>query len=303
MRLAPSLAPEPDRFAIRADACVPQRGQRSRRGAAPVLQPRRRWAGAVVGLRAATASTLIIGVLAALAREEARAPVPLAASSPAPSAPQPAWRPAADLAPLYALDETRFAVRLHPELGREDAVVVGALGEAGPHLRLVLRRGPALRPSSFFLDLARRAGEVGLSVARSGRAEAVPTRFGPAEAAEAVLVGAVGRTCLAFRFEGREVGWSAAGWLCGPTGRPATGERLACLLDRLTLAPTATIRRWRPSSREKRGLLAATCEAPRAAAEHPASERIPAELFLEGTPAEPAARPPRLGRSQRRERS
>jgi hypothetical protein len=204
---------------------------------------------------------------------------------------------------LYALDETRFAVRLHPELGREDAAVVGALGEAGPHLRLVLRRGPVLPPSSFFVDLARRAGEVGLSVARSGRAEGVPTKLGPADAAEAVLVGAVGRTCLAFRFEGREVGWSAAGWLCGPAGRPATGERLACLLDRLTLAPTANDPALAAFFAEKRGLLAATCEAPRAAAEHPASERIPAELFLEGAPTEPAARPPRLGRSQRRERS
>ena len=305
MRPAAAPPPDADRFEIRADARPPRRGGRHRLGARTVLEPQRGRPGAVICLRTAIASTVIIGALVALARQEARVPtgVSLAAPTPALSAPQPAWAPVTELAPVYSLDGAPFAVRLHPRDGREDAVAVGALDEDGPHLRLVLRRGPAPPPSSFFVDLVRRAGEVGLSIARSGRAEAVPTKFGPVEAAEAVLVGVVERACLAFRFESREIGWSAAGWLCGPAGRPATGERLACLLERLTLAPAADDPALSALFAQGQGLRPAACEPPRPVAEHPAPERIPAELFLDGPPAEPAVHPPKPGPSRRRERS
>jgi hypothetical protein len=294
MRSAASALLDAGPSDVRAEARLRRPGEPPR--------PRRR-AVALRGARNAVASTLIIAILVAFAREDARDPAETPPVVPRPilSAPQPAWRPATAIAPLYALDEARFAVRLHPELGREDAAVVGALGEDGPHLRLVLRRGSPPRPSSFFVDLARRAGEVGLSVARSGRAEVVPTRLGPADAAEAVLVGAVERTCLAFRSENREVGWSAAGWLCGPAGRPATPERLACLLARLALAPAADDPALAALFAKSHGPPPATCEAPRAAADHPAPERIPAELFVEAPSPGEAIGSPKPGPSRRRE--
>ena len=148
---------------VRAEPRLGRHREAPRLGAPPGPGSRRRGAVATRGLRNAIASTLIIGVLVAFAREEALGPVGASPAVPRPvmSAPKPAWRPAADVAPLYALVETRFAVRLHPELGREDAAVVGALGEDGPHLRLVLRRGPTPPPPSFFIDLARRAGRSG----------------------------------------------------------------------------------------------------------------------------------------------
>jgi hypothetical protein len=150
MRPAASAFLDTDSSDVRAEARLRRPGEPPR--------PRRR-AVALRGVRNAVASTLIVAILVAFAREDARDPAETPPVLPRPilSAPQPAWRPATAIAPLYALDEARFAVRLHPELGREDAAAVGALGEDGPHLRLVLRRGPASPPSSFFVDLARRA--------------------------------------------------------------------------------------------------------------------------------------------------
>jgi hypothetical protein len=97
--------------------------------------------------------------------------------------------------------------------------------------------------------------------------------------------------------------------------RPATGERLACLLDRLDLAPDAAaapdaadpaLRRLFAAADRRR---IARCEPPRAVAEQPAPERIPAELFTaagvdaSSTSGSDPAAPPKLNRSRRRERS
>ena len=306
------------RLEIRADPRLPLGGARppvSRRPALKAVRPRL--------LRTAMALTLLIGFLVALAREEAgtgAGPALKPAPLPEPQSP-PSWAAAA---PFYTLDGEPFTARIHPTLGREDAFVLGAFGEDAPHLRLVLPRGPTPRPT-FFVDAARIAAAEGLGVVRIGRTSAIETAFGPVEIADAVLAtsgaseAAVERSCLTFRFG--ELGLVGTGWLCGAAERPgrpakvATGDHLACLLERLDLAPNAptivdpALRRLFAASEHRR---LSRCEPPRAVAERPAPERIPPELFAasgttgaSGAPDAEANRAEgrKLGRSRRRERS
>ncbi len=122
--------------------------------------------------------------------------------------------------------------------GRDDVLLFGRFDGDGPHLRLsVYRPGvEAALPASFFVDLARRASEAGLAVRRSMVATPLPTKFGPFEAAEALLAGPAGdRACLAFRLLSEEPRLRLAGWTCGAPARPAERAALACLIDRFAL--------------------------------------------------------------------
>jgi hypothetical protein len=160
------------------------------------------------------------------------------------SAPMPLWQPIVQPATVYAVDATdlqslpfTYAARRDSFDAREDALTFGAAEADGrPHFRLVAHRSPEPQPTaSFFVDLARRAADAGLAVARSAPADGLRTKFGTAEAADVVLAGGSERACLAFRFAHQDIAWRLGGWLCGTEGRPAGRRQLACLLDSVSL--------------------------------------------------------------------
>jgi hypothetical protein len=161
-------------------------------------------------------------------------------------APTPVWQAIPDARPGYTIDIPKLKrlaqaheARRHAEGGREDKLVYGVFESERLYLRLVLFRGPRDpdRPASFFLDLARRAGEAGLAVVRSGRTASVETKLGALETAEVALSDSIERPCTAFRLRPVEVGFSAHGWYCA--GREEVGPDLACFIDRLALLPAA----------------------------------------------------------------
>jgi hypothetical protein len=161
-------------------------------------------------------------------------------------APSPVWQGIANPKPHYAIDLPELKAlpqaheaRRHANGGREDKLVHGVFESDRPYLRLALFRGPpeADRPASFFLDLARRAGEAGLAVVRSGRTAAVETKLGLLETTEVVLADAFERTCLALRLRHSEIGLSAYGWHCA--GEALERSEPVCLIDRLAVLPAA----------------------------------------------------------------
>ena len=199
------------------------------------------------GLGAAAA----IVALVLLAREGMRRdadPAPIRAVRPAVLvAPAPVWQTIPQSKPHYAIDlpELRAlphtsGARRQANGGREDKLVYGLFESDGPYLRLALFRGPKeeSRSASFFLDLARRAGEAGLAVVRNGRPFTVQTKLGALEAAEVVFSDSLERPCLAFRLHHAATGFSAHGWHCDASG---TQQRLepVCLIDRLAVLPAA----------------------------------------------------------------
>jgi hypothetical protein len=122
--------------------------------------------------------------------------------------------------------------------GREDILTLGAFGGPSPYLRLTLHRpgGEPAAASSFFVDLARRGAEAGISLTRSSNPSPLPTRFGPVETAETTLAATQGAqaSCLAFRFALGDGVLHASGFACGGD-KPIERATLACILDRLDL--------------------------------------------------------------------
>lgn len=202
-----------------------------------------------LSIRTAIAAAAAIMALVLIAREGMRPalePAPIREVRPAMLvAPTPVWtaipapKPhyAVELPQLKALPQIHEA-RQHANGGREDKLVYGVFESDEPYLRLAVFRGAreADRPASFFLDLARRAGEAGLAVVRSGRATAVSTKLGTLETADIVLADSFERACLAFRLQHAEIGLSAHGWYCAPAESRGLSDP-ACLLDRLTVLP------------------------------------------------------------------
>ena len=162
-------------------------------------------------------------------------------------APAAVWQPIPKAKPHYAVavPELRslpqaHEARRHADGGREDKLVYGIFESEQAYLRLALLRGArdAERPASFFLDLARRAGEAGLAVVRSGRTALVATKLGPLETAEVALSDSVERSCLAFRLQHNEVGLVAQGWYCPAAAAEARLDP-ACLIDLVAILPEA----------------------------------------------------------------
>jgi hypothetical protein len=240
--MRPAPAPSDfDDFAIRLDErALPRR---------PTVRPAR----SLPWLRMGLVSAASIAALSYLAQGNApQAPdPPLPARTPAAlTAPAAAWHAIPSPAPFYALDAPALAgissalqARRTARGAREDTLTVGSLAdERAPHLRLVLLRtvgGEGSAPASLFVDLVRRAADAGVGVSRSGRAAALKTKLGPLEVAPVELAGEAPRACLGFRGQHADVGLRVAGWYCGPAAAPATPDSLACLVDALSLAPTA----------------------------------------------------------------
>src|SRR4051794_18051164 len=137
-------------------------GRRTRGG----LFPR----GGLFWLRTTLGSAAIVLALALLAHEPPQEPAPRPVPAAILVAPPPAWQPLADAKPRYVVDAPAlkglaqgFEARRHANGGREDKLVYGVFEADEPYLRLAVFRGPdeAGAPRSFFIDLARRAGEAG----------------------------------------------------------------------------------------------------------------------------------------------
>lgn len=171
-----------------------------------------------------------------------------------PPAPEPApaieaqhpWTPVARVSAPYVLNmpdlqklETTRAARRHRSGAMEDVLAHGGFGDATPHLHLAILRhgaGGPDEPASPYLALTRRAALAGLSVVRMAQPASMPTKFGLAEAADAVLAqGEHTRACLAFRLIAPEAILGLEGWLCGMPDQPADRVQLSCMIDRLGL--------------------------------------------------------------------
>lgn len=169
----------------------------------------------------------------------------------------PAWAPVEKPFAMFNLEAPEIdrlpayhvAARHSVGGGRDDVFTFGAFEAQALHLRLSVYQpgGEAAAPSSFFVDLVRRAGEAGLAVRKSVVAGPLPTKFGTFEVADAILAepGAE-RPCLAFRFLSQGPALRLSGWACGTAERPADRAMLACLIDRLALV----------AAREERALAA-----------------------------------------------
>jgi hypothetical protein len=211
----------------------------------PSARPRKR--PPLFGLRTALGAAAAVLCLALLAREGGReeAPAPRRVAPAVFVAPPAQWQPLADAKPRFAVEAPEFRAlprgfeaRRRADGGREDKIVHGTFESEGAYFRLAVFHGPAEAERSFFIDLARRAGEAGLGVLRTGRPSGVPTKFGTLETAEAVLADAFARPCRAFRLR-HEAGLALHGWHCA-AGGSAAGEapglaETACLIDRLAL--------------------------------------------------------------------
>ncbi|MBV9246766.1 MAG: hypothetical protein JO366_18360 [Methylobacteriaceae bacterium] len=121
--------------------------------------------------------------------------------------------------------------------GREDLLTFGTPENPTPYTRLVVQRGSRRDGAEvpLFVELARRAAEAGLAIARAGQPQQVATRFGPFEAAEVSVAAAAGsRPCLGFAFVSADPDIRIAGLSCGRgSALPVSG--LSCLIDGLEL--------------------------------------------------------------------
>jgi len=121
---------------------------------------------------------------------------------------------------------------------RQDILTLGTPAES-PYVRLVLTRLGSQIPANptLFVDLARSAAEVDLSVARSRTPAAFPTRFGPFEEADVELAAKTGKTlsCLGFRGTAISGTFWISGFACGTDKEPMAEAELTCLIDRLDL--------------------------------------------------------------------
>jgi hypothetical protein len=167
------------------------------------------------------------------------------------SAPPPAWIELATASETFRLDAPEFAkaprvreARRHRTGGgRQDMWIFGDARGVSPFFRLVIYKvGDEIAPNAtFFVDLARRAAEMGHAVARSTQPTSLATRFGNFEVADLNLIraGAVETPCLGFRFADESPKLRITGFACGGDAR--TGEKamsraaLGCLIDRIVL--------------------------------------------------------------------
>jgi hypothetical protein len=143
-------------------------------------------------------------------------------------------------APQLAHEKRSYAARRHTSGGgRDDALTFGEFAGTGPFLRISIYRhgSEKVADAPFFVDMARRAAQLGLSLSRAHFAETQATRFGDMETAAMTM--AEGRTardnCRGFRYSAAQLGLTIAGFACGAGDQPMSGGDLACLVDRLDL--------------------------------------------------------------------
>ncbi len=236
-------------FAETADAAATPNGARPR-------APRARLSRRLLG-RVGAAAFAACGLAASLAfLGEAQHPSSLDMGLAAtPPAPLPAWIEIVPASQIFTLDAPELAdeaksyqARRHRGGGgRQDVLVLGGAAGRAPRLRVTLYRLGEEAPAeaAFFVDLARRAAEMGRAVARATQPTALQTRLGAFEAADFYLTGSDGSdaACLGFRNVDAAARLRITGFACGggtdPANSAASRSELACLIDRIDLAPDA----------------------------------------------------------------
>lgn len=195
--------------------------------------------GAASAVTASEAETPVATILAAIA-EAAQA------NEPAEPERTPVWAPIErpfafvnlEAPTLDRLPRTHAAARHTTGGGRDDVLIFGDFADDTLHVRLSAYRpgAEAPAPSTFFVDLVRRASEAGVAVTKSAVATPLATKLGLMETADAVLSdNNAERPCLAFRFLSYEPRLRLSGWACGTAERPADRVLFTCLIDRLDL--------------------------------------------------------------------
>jgi hypothetical protein len=170
-------------------------------------------------------------------------------------------------APDWGRDLTYAAERHRDGGGRRDHLIFGKFG-ATAWLQITLYR-PGMEEADatpFFTDMARRAAPAGLTVARMGQPQQVPTRVGSFDVADFTLASTKGASdqsspCLGFRSTDGKV-LEIGGFACGTPGNPIDRARLACALDRLDLISAGEDRELRAFFTGAPRQLGAACSTP-----------------------------------------
>lgn len=180
----------------------------------------------------------------------AKLPVSSSESAPAPAL---AWIELTDAAPRYLLkrdnvfgsEPSFYSARRHTTGGgRLDQMAFGSPGAEGAILRLSIYR-PLDEPRggvSFWLEMARRAGEAGLALDRApSEPEPLPTRLGAFEYGDIVArSGQTTLSCAGFRQISRSPDLTISGLACfGGQALDSKAMRAAvtCALEGVSLAP------------------------------------------------------------------
>ncbi len=168
--------------------------------------------------------------------------------APAPAVSRGAWLDIARPYQLYDLPAPQLSHESHAYAahrhatggGREDTLTFGRFAaEKRPFLRLsVYRHGAEERVDApFFVAMARRAAQLGLSVSDVRLEQGQPTQFGEMEQAPLTLSDSKGsrQNCRGFRLIRAEPGLTLDGLACAAGSETMSAPSLACLLDRLEL--------------------------------------------------------------------
>jgi hypothetical protein len=231
------------------------------------------------------AALKLAGVCAALLAAAgflARAPqaVPEAQVTTSVAAPV-AWFEIARPAPAYALaapqlahEKFTYQARRHaPGGGREDMLTFGDFAGGKIFLRLAVYRHGAEKPAEeapFFVEMARRAAPLGLSIVHASFEQEQPTRFGALEMAALTLSADQSKrdNCRGFRLVQMTPGVTIAGLACGGADEVLSATDMACLVNRLEFVSPG-------DDRALRAFFAGQPPNPRACGAEPASQSAP----------------------------
>ncbi len=141
-------------------------------------------------------------------------------------------------APLVAGERLDYEARRHATGGgREDFLIYGEFDGKAPFVRLAVYRHGSEKMAAppFYVDMARRAAAIGISIDRADPPTPQSTRFGEFEmAAMSMLKGRLARdNCRGFRSSVAPSGVAIAGFACGADGQPLSASALACAINRL----------------------------------------------------------------------
>ncbi len=212
-------------------------GQRSRVGSRQKARRRQRMSRILAGLTIASTLAGLFFLTPAPSDHGQRLLVP----------PNGAWIETLPSRPIFSLAGGEFArpsvfyrARRHePGGGRIDQMGFGQMGDdKASFLRLTIYRmgeEPHVQ-IPFFVEMARRAAEAQIAIARSQPAQPQATRFGTFDIAEVVLTDDMHqRSCLGFRSAIEEKNLRLSGLACGASAQKFDQQDLACALDQLTM--------------------------------------------------------------------
>jgi hypothetical protein len=192
------------------------------------------------------AALKLAGVCAALlAAAGFLLPAPESAAPAASVSIRPGWVEIAKPAPMFALsapqlghEKSIYAARRHEGGGgREDSITFGDFGGVKPFVRLSVYRHGAEKAAEapFYVEMARRAAPLGLSIVYASLEQDQPSRFGPLETATLSLSQGQSQrgACRGFRLVQDSPSVTIAGLACPGANEVLSAADLACLVDRL----------------------------------------------------------------------